>query len=225
MNSSAVEVTAVLPAYNPGGAISRVLAEVSEYLAKDHILVVDDGSTDGLLQRVTAAGVPVLRHDCNRGKGAALRTAFDFLKQYSSSQAIITLDADGQHPPHEIPGFIRAFCETRADLIIGHRSFDFRVMPLARIASNRITSALLTRKLGVEIKDSQCGYRLHSRALLDHIQLETEGYETESEMLIKACRAGYRVHFHPIATVYAGEKSHIHGLRDIRRFVALYLRS
>ncbi len=225
MKSSAVEVTAVLPAYNPGGAISKVLAEVSKYLAKDHILVVDDGSTDGLRQRVAAAGVAVLRHDRNRGKGAALRTAFDYLKHHSSSQAIITLDADGQHPPQEIPGFIRAFCETGADLIIGHRSFDFRVMPLTRIASNRITSALLTRKLGVEIKDSQCGYRLHSRPLLEQIHLETEGYDTESEILIKACRAGYRVHFHPIATVYAGEKSHIRGLRDVRRFVALYLRS
>ncbi|MDZ7268328.1 MAG: glycosyltransferase family 2 protein [candidate division KSB1 bacterium] len=225
MDTSAVEVTAVLPAYNPGGAISKVLAEVSDYLPKDHILVVDDGSTDGLQQRVAEAGVQVLRHERNRGKGAALRTAFDFVKRHSTSQAIITLDADGQHPPREIPGFIRAFVETGADLIIGHRSFDFRVMPLARIASNRITSALLSRKLGVEIKDSQCGYRLHSRLLIEQITLETEGYDTESEVIIKACRAGCKVHFHPIATVYAGQKSHIHGARDIYRFITLYFRT
>lgn len=219
------DIMAVIPAYNPGEAIARVLHDVGRYISNDHILVVDDGSTDGLAQRLKQARVRVIRHPHNRGKGAALRTAFEYIKNQTSARAAVALDADGQHNPNEIPRFLQAFRERQADLIIGCRAFDPRIMPLPRIASNRITSALLSLKLGQNIKDSQCGFRLYSRRVIDVIKLDTAGYETESEILIKACRGGLRLEFVPVSTVYAGEKSHIRGLRDISRFVKVYFRN
>lgn len=223
--SVANEIMAVIPAFNPGDAITRVLQEVSRYIENDKILVIDDGSTDGLAQRVLELRVPLVSHSRNLGKGAALRTAFEYIRTRTSARAVVALDADGQHNPHEIPKFMAAFRARQADLIIGEREFDPRVMPLPRIASNRMTSALLSRKLGQKIQDSQCGFRLYSRRLIDHIELETAGYETESEILIKACRSGFQLDFVPVSTVYAGEKSHIRGLRDISRFVRLYFQS
>lgn len=223
--SLASDIMAVIPAYNPGDTIVRVVHDVSRYIQNDQILVVDDGSTDGLAQRLKQTGVCVISHPHNRGKGAALRTAFEYTKNQTSACAAVALDADGQHDPHEIPRFLQAFRERHADLIIGYRAFDPRIMPLPRIASNRITSALLSFKLGQNIKDSQCGFRLYSRRLMDVVELDTAGYETESEILIKACQGGMRLEFVPVSTVYAGEKSHIRGLRDIRRFVKLYFRN
>lgn len=219
------DLRAAIPAFNAGKTLGKVLEGVTQLLEPEQIIVVDDGSSDCTSAVAQHYNTVLLRHGVNRGKGAALKTAFQYVLERTSAQAVISLDADGQHLPQELPAFAEAFARTRAGLIIGARNFDVRLMPWPRVLSNRITSALLSWKIGQHVKDSQSGYRLYARVLLEKLHLHTYGYETESEIIIQAGRLGVKIAFVPITTVYNGEISHIRGLRDIRRFAEVYLKA
>ncbi len=219
------EVLVAIPAYNAGQMLATVLEGVSRQIERSQILVIDDGSTDDTRMHAERYGVRVQIHPKNLGKGAALKTAFAYVLQKTNVQAVISLDADGQHAPEYLPEFVKAFVEGQNDLVIGARELSVRVMPFFRVLSNKMTSKLLSWKTGEQIKDSQSGYRAYSRRLIANLQLKTNGYETESEILLQACRAGMKIGFVPIATIYNGEISHIRGVRDIARFIKLYLSS
>lgn len=219
------KIVVAIPAYNAGATLKDVLIGVSRQLSRSQILVIDDGSTDDTAQCAEHFGVQLRRHMKNLGKGAALKTAFAYFLSETSADALITLDADKQHAPEDIPKFVQSFADENSDLVIGARAFSPKVMPFFRVVSNTMTSKLLSWKTDQKIKDSQSGYRLHSRRLIARLQLETSGYETESEILLQACRAGMKLSFVPIATIYNNETSHIRGFRDTSRFIKLYLRS
>ncbi|MDZ7291148.1 MAG: glycosyltransferase family 2 protein [candidate division KSB1 bacterium] len=219
------DIAVVIPAYNAGETLGQVLSKIFEIIPGCQVIVVDDGSTDNTCDLATRHGTKLIRHHQNRGKGAALKTGFQAAISRPEIQAVITMDADGQHAPEHVSEFVRVFRETPVDLIIGCRQLRWPQMPIPRIASNKITSALVSWRLGMKIPDSQSGYRLHSRRLLQSIELRTNGYETESELLFKAARLGMIISFIPISTIYAGERSHIHGWRDTWRFVKLWLTS
>jgi glycosyltransferase involved in cell wall biosynthesis len=219
------EIIVAIPALNAGKTLEKVLAEVSMHVARNQIVVVNDGSSDDTAARAERWGVVLLNHEKNFGKGAALKTAFAYVLRRTAAQALITLDADSQHAPREIPLFVQAFYQDACDLVIGARKFARGVMPVMRIMSNFLTSKLIGWKVKRPIQDSQSGYRLYSRRLLQALQLQTCGYETESEVLFQACRSGMRLSFVPISTIYNGETSHIRGLRDVLKFLRLYIKS
>ena len=223
-NADFKDLMVAIPAYNAGKTLAEVLAGVGHYFERQRIIVIDDGSSDYTPAVARQFGAIVVQHRLNRGKGEALKTAFNLVLSNTSAQAVISLDADGQHRPEELPQFASAFAQKQAALIIGCRSFDPQVMPLFRILSNRMTSRLLSRKIGQRMQDSQSGYRLYSRHLLEKLDLKTSGYETESEIIIQAGKLGMKIEFVPITTVYNGEVSHIRGMRDISRFIRLYLK-
>lgn len=212
----------VLPAYNAGKKLDAVLRELKRHFNSAQIGVVNDGSTDDTATCTIRNGVTLLSHQKNRGKGAALQTAFDYALTRTHALAVLALDADGQHAPEDIPKFIACFEQSNADLIIGARDFSSAAMPIMRRWSNRITSKLLSLRVGHVIQDSQSGYRLYSRRLLQALRLRTKGYETESEIIIQACRKNMQVRFVPITTIYNDSTSHIRGVRDILRFLKLY---
>ncbi len=216
------DIAVVIPAYNAGSRLEAVLLKTVAIISPRRVIVVDDGSTDQTQALAVASGVEVITHTQNRGKGVALKTGFTRALAMPQMQAVITLDADGQHDPKHLPEFIRAFRETSVDLIIGCRALRWSAMPLFRVFSNRLTSALVSWRTGMRIPDSQSGYRLHSRRLLEQIKLDTGGYETESELLLKAARAQMKLGFIPITTIYSGETSHIRGTRDIGRFIKMW---
>jgi glycosyltransferase involved in cell wall biosynthesis len=216
------DIAVVIPAYNAGTRLEPVLSKILAIIPPRHVIVVDDGSTDQTQALAAASGVEIATHAQNRGKGAALKTGFARALAMAQVQAVITLDADGQHDPKHLPEFIRAFRQSSVDLIIGCRTLRWPVMPFFRVLSNRLTSALVSRRLGMRIPDSQSGYRLHSRRLLKQVALETGGYETESELLLKAVRAQMKLNFITIATIYSGETSHIRGWRDTWRFIKMW---
>jgi len=218
------DLMVAIPAYNAEATLGEVVAGVLEIFNSSRIIVIDDGSTDGTAAVAQHFDLILLRHQFNRGKGAALRSAFAYVLAQTATPALISLDADGQHQPAALLSFAQCFASTQADLIIGGRSFDPQLMPVLRILSNRITSRLLSWKIGQSIKDSQSGYRLYSRRLLEALQLETEGYETESEILMQAGKLQMKIGEIGIATVYNGAKSHIRGGREIGRFLKLYLK-
>ena len=219
------DIVVAIPAYNAGRKLGEVLSEVFRFVNATQVLVVNDGSTDGCEDAVRDTRATLINHQRNLGKGAALKTAFTYFLENRSAAALISMDADGQHLPSELPKFLAAYRDRPSDLIIGARGFRWPEMPLHRILSNRVTSWLLTQKLGQVIRDSQSGFRLYSRHLIASIELTTSGYETESEILIKACRSGLRLTFIPISTVYGGEPSHIRGVREIWRFARMYLQN
>ena len=183
------------------------------------VLVVDDGSTDDTAARARAAGATVIVQQPNQGKGAALRAGFRWALDHEFA-AVLTLDGDGQHDPAEIPTFLAAFERTGADLVVGRR--DFARMPPVRRLANRLGGLAMSWAAGRDIPDNQSGYRLLSRRLIQAIATSDEaGFEYEIEMITTCIRAGYRLEWVPIRTIYAGEPSHIRPWHHFLSFVRM----
>jgi glycosyltransferase involved in cell wall biosynthesis len=209
-------IVALIPAFQEGPRIARVVAGAAVHLP---VVVVDDGSTDDTAERAAAAGAKVLRQLPNQGKGQALRLGFRHALE-ADAGAVVTLDADGQHDPAEIPAFLVAFERSGADLVVGRR--DFRRMPPIRRMSNEVGGRAMSWAVGRRIPDNQSGYRLISRRLMERLLESREtGFEFEVEMLTTAIRAGYRIGWVPIRTIYAGEPSHIRPLEHLTGFVRI----
>jgi glycosyltransferase involved in cell wall biosynthesis len=217
------DIAVVIPAYNAGAKLEEVLSKILLSIPNRQVIVVDDGSTDNTAAIAVRHSAQLVRHGQNRGKGAALKSGFALALKMPQIHAVITVDADGQHAPEHLADFVRAFHASPVDLIIGCRQLRWPPMPFFRVVSNRLTSAMVSWRLGIKIPDSQSGYRLHSRRLLEQIKPSTNGYEMESELLLKAVRGGMLIHFIPIATIYSGETSHIRGTRDTWRFIKMWM--
>ena len=211
-------VLALIPGYEEGPRIGAVVAAARQHLP---VLVVDDGSTDDTTARAEAAGAVVLPQRPNQGKGAALRMGFRRALT-EGFDAVITLDADGQHAPDEIPRFLAAYAAdpdgVRPELIIGQR--DFRRMPPIRRLSNTIGGAAFSWAVGRSIPDNQSGYRLLGRRLMSAMVDSREtGFEFEVEMIAVCLRRGWPLTWVPISTIYAGEPSHVKPIHHLRNFV------
>ncbi len=211
-------VFVVIPAFRAAAHVSEVVRGVLGVSPKMRVVVVDDGSDDDTAQRAREAGATVIVHEVNKGKWAALETGFaEFLK--TDCKAVVTLDADGQHSPEEIPNLIDVWLNRDADIVVGTRRREVGNMPFIRILTNSIGSGLVSLVAGTAIKDSQSGYRLHSRRVIENVEIKTGGYEAESEILVKAVRQGYKVDSAPISTIYGEETSHVHPLKMPARFL------
>jgi glycosyltransferase involved in cell wall biosynthesis len=214
------EILAVVPAYQEAPRVGRVVEGARAHLP---VLVVDDGSTDGTAAAAEAAGATVIVQQPNAGKGAALRAGFAWALEHGHD-AVVTLDADGQHDPAEIPRFIAAFERGRADLVIGRR--DFRRMPPGRRVANVVGGWAMSWAAGQAIPDNQSGYRLLSRRLMEAVAVSDEhGFEYEIEMITTCIRRGYGLAWVPIRTIYAGEPSHIRPWKHFTSFVGMVRRT
>ena len=206
-------ILALIPAYNEAGRIGKVIEGARSFLP---VLVVDDGSTDETAAIAAGCGAVVLSQVPNQGKGAALKAGFRWAisKEY---QAVLTLDADGQHDPSEIPKVLEAFNSSRADLIIGERDFN-RIPPIRRLA-NTLGRWSFSWAAGQRVPENQSGYRLVSRRLMEALLNSPEsGFEFEVDMLVTSLQHGFRLDWVPIRTIYAGETSHIHPLQHLIHF-------
>jgi glycosyltransferase involved in cell wall biosynthesis len=207
-------VVALIPAYNESARVAKVVRGVAAYLAP---WVIDDGSRDDTAAAAEAAGATVLRQWPNQGKGAALRLGFQHALA-DGCDAVMTLDADGQHDPAEIPKFLEAFAARRADLIIGQRRL--RRMPPIRRLANWLGRKTFSWAVGQPVPDSQSGYRLLSRQLMVALESAGEtGFEFELEMIVICVRQGFTLDWVPIRTIYAGESSHIDSTTHLSNFL------
>jgi glycosyltransferase involved in cell wall biosynthesis len=198
------KILALIPAYNEAAHIAPMVVGARAHLP---VLVVDDGSTDDTAALAEAAGATVVRQVPNQGKGAALRAGFRWALG-EGYEAVLTLDADGQHDPAEIPSFLELFAAQRLDLVVGAR--DFSQMPLTRRIANTIGRWSFSWALGQPVRDNQSGYRLLSGRLLESLLASREqGFEFEVEMIVTCVRRGYALGWVPIRTIYAGQGSHI----------------
>ena len=209
----------LVPAYQAAAQLGGVLSRLAALETRPETLVVDDGSTDDTAEVARRAGVRVLSFPENRGKGHALLAGFKALAEFD---AVVTVDADGQHPPECLPAFVRA-AEQGADLVLGVRERSAE-MPLIRRLANGFSSGWASWLAGQRVSDSQCGYRLYGRRLLERTPITPGRYEVESEVIVRAARLGFRLAEVAIPTVYGDEESQMRTLRDVPRIVGVLAR-
>jgi len=217
------DLAVLLPGYNVARHLGDLVPRIRRELPDADLILVDDGSGDGTAHVATELGVHVEIHPVNRGKGVALRTGFDAALRREAG-AVITMDADGQHLPSEAHRFVEAW-RAGAHVVVGNRMAATADMPWLRKRTNEFTSFVISRLAGAHIPDSQNGYRLFDAAVLRAVDLESERYDLESEILIKAAALGFTVTDVPITTVYGDEISSIHPFADTVRFVRLVART
>jgi glycosyltransferase involved in cell wall biosynthesis len=209
------EIIILIPAYNEARFIGDVVKAALKY---GPVIVIDDGSSDGTGAAAALAGAKVIAHAVNQGKGKALNTGFDYAVQ-RQVDAAITLDADGQHDPDEIPKFVEAFRSGKGDIIIGQR--DFSQMPAKNQFGNRTGTFLLGLAMGQPVPDNQSGYRLLNRPVMEQVRPDATRFEAEVELLLRAQLAGFRIAWVPIRTIYNDKVSHFRPLHDSWLFLKM----
>ncbi len=185
-----IKITAILPAYNEEVSIGSIVLSTRKYV--DNVIVVDDGSTDNTQEIAKLAGAEVIRHGSNRGKGAALRTGFEFAKD---SDIIVTIDSDGQHNPHEIPGLILPIINGEADIVNGSRYIHKKDKntPSYRRIGQTVLDKATNFSTGLEVTDSQSGFRAFARHAVPAFRFSCIDFGIESEMLTDAANTGLRI--------------------------------
>ena len=211
-----MKTLALIPALNAERTLPKVLAATRKEI--EPVIVIDDGSTDRTGDVARAGGAIVLRHDVNRGKGAALKTGFAWAME-NGYDGVITLDADGQHLPSEIPKFLREREIGGADLIIGGRAHLFQHMLPRRRNANRFSAWCISKCAGVPIPDSQSGFRYYSANLIRSMHLRADGFDMESEVIVRAGRRHFRIVTLPIDLGFVDgvATSHYKPLKDTLR--------
>ncbi|HIO75163.1 MAG TPA: glycosyltransferase family 2 protein [Candidatus Marinimicrobia bacterium] len=218
MSDSSILV--VIPVFNGEHSILQLHSTLSQ-MGIRQLLVIDDGSLDATAQILNDNGIPHLSHETNLGKGAAIKSGAKWAIE-NNFHWILTLDADQQHPPSSIPVFMERMKE--GVILIGQRT-DLKSMPLLRVFSNTFTSLLLSIRTNHLLRDSQCGFRLIPLSLLKEVTFKQNGFQFESELLIKASYADYTIKHINIPTVYGSEKSAMRNIYDTIKFAAMYFNS
>lgn len=219
-----VKYDILIPAYNVQNTISELLNQIKHIKDQpEKIIIVDDGSTDDTPNLIREYADIVITNNKNYGKGLSLRKGFDFFLHNTGSDYLLCLDADLQHPVSHIPLFLSHASVQNSEFIIGKRERRIGVMPFPRIISNFTTSIILSLICNQKIDDSQCGFRLISRNALRKLELREDGFQLESEMIVEASRAGIKIEFISIPTIYNGYISHINHMGDTLRFIHLIL--
>ncbi len=217
-----MKVCVIIPAYNESGHIAKLIQDIKAHHLE--VLVIDDGSSDNTFNIAKDCQVKVMLNLNNQGKGASLIKGFKFALE-NNFDAVITMDADGQHLAQDLPIFIKAAEDFNTHIVIGNRMLNAEGMPFLRVITNQFMSWLISAISKQEIPDTQCGFRLIKCEVLRKIELKTSKFETESEILIKASRMGFKIKSIPIKSVYGKEKSQINPFIDTLRFIKLIFRS
>lgn len=208
---------AIIPALNAAQTIGEVVKEIKKS-AIDPI-VIDDGSTDATSKVSAENGAEVLRNEVNSGKGASLRKGFAYAISRGYT-CVLTLDADGQHSPKDIPNFLNLLTKRPdADMIIGNRMDSPEGMPLSRKLTNKFMSWILSAISGQKVPDTQNGFRLIKSQLLENLELKSRRFEIESELILKAAAKKALILSVPITSIYQNRQSRINPIPDTFRFV------
>jgi glycosyltransferase involved in cell wall biosynthesis len=216
-------VCVLIPAFNAGKTLAAVLDECASLGYPP--VVVDDGSQDATARIVADHGATLLQHERNLGKGRALKTGFAWALDHGFD-AVVTLDADGQHDVSSVPRVIDAAREGNFDIMIASRYRQFQEMGGLRKVWNRFGVWCMRQRTGFEISDSQSGFRFYSERLLRSVTLDADGYNLEMEILMKAWRCGFTVGSLPVPARVADGRatSHFRPVRDTWNICMTFLR-
>lgn len=191
------KIFAVIPAYNEETNIRNIISETKKYIK--NIIVVDDGSKDKTSEKSKKEGVIVLKHIINLGKGAALKTGCDYALKHGADK-IIVLDADAQHEPSQIPDFLKQL--ENADVVLGYRKPN-KEMPFILKYGNWFINKITKLLYGINLHDTQCGYRAFTSDAYKKIRWKASNYSMESEMIANIGKRNLKYKEMPIKTIYA----------------------
>lgn len=214
-------IIAVVPAFNEASTILDIVERTRQHA--DEIIVVDDGSDDGTPELLDGSAIQLIRHATNRGKGASLLDGFRAAVA-RGAKFVVTLDADGQHRPEDIPKLVQCAGQNPGKIVIGSRMADRASFPNARYQANQIANFWISWASGYLIDDSQSGFRLYPSEFLQRLPARYDrrkGFTLESELLIDAARAGRRSVSVPVPAIYSESHrpSHFRPVLDISRIV------
>ncbi|MDA3872575.1 MAG: glycosyltransferase family 2 protein [Kiritimatiellae bacterium] len=210
-----------MPAWNESVQVGHLVTELTNLQL--NVLVVDDGSTDGTGELAEKAGAVVIRHAVNRGKGESLADGF----RYAAAEgydAVVTMDADGQHDPRDVLRFFDIYNRTGIPVLVGNRMHDRHRMPVIRRITNQAMSRILNRKMRQFVADTQNGFRLYQTDVVMMVIPEATGFAAESEILIKLDEIDIRMGSVPVAAFYGTEKSAVRPIQDTRLFFRMLRR-
>jgi glycosyltransferase involved in cell wall biosynthesis len=200
---------------NEGRTIGSLVRSARRHISE--VVVVDDGSRDNTAKEAAEAGAVVVSHERNLGKGAAVKTGLSMAVGRGFERAVL-MDGDGQHQAGDIPAFVQKAQTTQAALVIGNRMHDALAIPWLRRQVNRWMSGQISRRVGRNLPDTQCGFRLLDLRIWAALPCHTRRFEIESEILIAFLEAGCRVEFVPIKVIGRAARSHINPLTDAWRW-------
>lgn len=199
-----------VPAFNEERMIAKVVMEAQE--RADKVVVCDDGSTDMTAEIAKRLGADVVRHEHNLGYGAAVQSLFRRARELDAD-VLVTLDADGQHDPSEIPLLTKPIVEDEADIIIGSRLVDQRLaytMPWYRRAGIKFITRLVNNTSKHRVKDAQSGFRAYNRKSIETLSVLENGMGVSVEILINARKQGLRIHEVSATCNYEGVENSTH---------------
>jgi len=188
-----------IPAYNEESVIGLVVQNCLKY--SDKVVVCDDGSSDQTAFNAEKAGATVLRNPTNKGKGAAMRTLFNFAKN-SDADVIVTIDGDGQFLPEEIDKLAKPILEKSADIVIGYRFDSDEKMPSYRKIGNKFFDKMTNIASELSFRDTQSGFRSYSKKAIDMISFNTNGFAVDSEILINASKKDLKIIEEKVTVLY-----------------------
>jgi glycosyltransferase involved in cell wall biosynthesis len=189
---------ALIPAFNEERVIFNVIKKCQNYV--DKVIVYDDGSTDNTIKASQDAGAEVIRHEKNLGKGAALRALFQRARDLKANIAV-TIDGDGQFMPEEIPKLLVPILERGYDIVIGYR-FEDNEMPSYRKIGNKVLDKMTNIASELPFRDTQSGFRSYSKKAIETINIKTEGFGVDAEILIGASEKGLKITEEKITVLY-----------------------
>jgi len=220
MKADRKNTAVVVPIFNSAEYLEELFGRIFKFFPKENIFAINDASEDSSVEICDKSDVNLINIPVNSGKGNALQIGFEKAVKKGFKFAF-SIDSDLQHKPEDFPDFLKMQNDNKYDLVIGKRDFSRSQMPFPRICSNRLTSHIVSLKTRQKIADSQCGYRLYNLDMIKDFKFRTKRYQFETEIIIKVAKAGGRIGFVPIATIYDGQRSYISHFRDIKNFIEI----
>lgn len=200
-----------IPAFNEEKTIARVVLKAQKHA--DKVVVCDDGSSDLTGVIAERLGAEVIRHDRNLGYGVAIQSLFRRARELDAD-VMVTLDADGQHDPNEIPNVVQPVVKGVADITVGSRFVDKRlasIMPWYRRAGIKFISKLVNNETGQGVADAQSGFRAYRGRCLEKLAVAENGMGASVEILMSAMKQGLRIHEVSAKCDYGGDvRKHVH---------------
>ena len=210
----------IIPTYNNADTICRIIADVRKYTP--HIIVVNDGCTDGTSSLLAGQEVTLVEYSRNRGKGHALMAGFRKARALGFDYAI-TIDADGQHFASDIPAFVDAVRQHPGSMIVGSRNLAEKNMPAANTFANKFSNFWFKLQTGINLPDTQTGYRLYPLRKMGRMRWLTSRYEAELEMLVYAAWQGIPLVPIGVKVYYPPAGQRVSHFRPVYDFVRISL--
>ena len=214
-----IQACVIIPTYNNAATLAGVIEDVARYC--DHIIVVNDGSTDNTHAIVQAyPSVQLISYSKNVGKGWAIRKAFAYAAEKGYTYAI-TIDSDGQHFAKDLPSFINKIEEVPGSLVIGARNMGQDSVPGGSSFGHKFSNFWFKVETGISCPDTQSGYRLYPLAPLKNIRFITRKYEFEIEVLVRSAWKGIKVQSVPVTVYYAPKETRVSHFRPYKDFIRI----